>query len=164
MSLFDMIAEAEGTPAANYLGGGRTLIKISRVSRREPTAKLPKASFRIDGEILQSTNPTHADQIGMQGTMNLNFKFAEQDLAKMRRALTAALGAAEGRQAREEEITISKSAELCGPTQPLLGAVVAVVATEKPQKGNKDKVFTHYEVEMPNEKEINSLFPDEEAA
>src|SRR3990167_7580737 len=104
MSLLDMIGDAEGQPAANYLRCGRTVLKISRLSWRDPTAKKPTAAFRIDGEILKSSNPTHKEQTGMQGTMNLNFKFAEQDLAKMRRALTSALTTAEGRKVLEKEI------------------------------------------------------------
>lgn len=169
MSLLDMIGDAEGTPAANYLRGGRTVVKISRAIFRESTPKLPRNSFRIDGEILGSTNPDIAAQVGMQGTMNLNFKFADQDLAKMRRALAAAatskgIGSGPGGECSEAEAS-KRSKELIGAEQPLVGALVTVVAVEKPQKQAKDKVFTHYEVEVPNETDLaNIQFSEDEAA
>jgi hypothetical protein len=158
-SLLDMIGSAEGQPSANYLKGGRTVLKISRVSFRDPTPKLPRASFRIDGEILKSTNAKHQEQAGMSGTMNLNFKFADQDLAKTRRALRAALASKEGREVTEAEAA-EQSKTLCGEKQPLVGAVVTVVAVEDPQKGDPTKTFTKYEVEVPTERDLDGLFED----
>lgn len=165
MGLLDHLANAEGTPAANYLQGGRTVLKLSRASFREATAKLPRNSFRIDGEILKSTSPTHKEQIGQQATMNLNFKFADQDLAKMRRALAAAatskgIGTAEDGRCTEAEAA-TRANEFVGQDQPLVGAIVTVNAVEKPQKNTPGKAFTHYEVEVPSASDLEGLFEDE---
>lgn len=157
MSLLDSITTAKGQPTANYLKGGRHVLKISRLQWRENDPDKPTPSFRLDGEILKSSNPLHQEQVGSQGTMNLGFKFASTDLAKMRRALTAALSSAEGRKALESEITAAKTRELCSESQPLNGTIVVVVATEKPQKGDKTKSFTHYEVEVPTERDVEDL-------
>lgn len=161
MGLLDHLATADGTPAANYLQGGRTLLKISRINFREATAKLPRNAFRIDGEIVKSTNPKHKEQLGQQGTMNLNFKFPDQDLAKMRRALAAAatskgLGKGEDGLCTEAEAA-TRANELIGQDQPLVGAYVVINAVEKEQKSNKEKVFTHYEVEVPTEADVADL-------
>ncbi len=157
-SLLDMIADADGTPSANYLKGGRTTLKVSRLTFREPTAKIPRASFRIDGEILSSTNEKHQAQIGQAGTMNLSFKFPNDDLARMRRAL-AAIATSKGAGAGEEGLCLegeaaARAAEFCGPKQPLTGAVVTVVAQEDPQRGDPNKTFTKYEAVVPTEKDL----------
>lgn len=155
-SLLDLIGTAEGSPSANYIKGGRTVVKISRVNFREPSAKLPKASFRIDGEILKSTNPIHQEQVGMTGSCNLSFRYSEQDLAKMRRMLKASITSKEGRPATEEEAA-KRAAELCGEKQPLVGALVTVVALETPQRGDPTKTFTKYEVETPTANDLDGL-------
>lgn len=165
MSLLDGIGTAKGTPAANYLQGGRTVLKVSRVLFREADADLNRNSFRLDGEILKSTNSTHQEQVGMSGTVNFNFRFPQQDLAKMRRALAAAgtaagLGSGPDGRMLEAEINKAKADELCGQNQPLVGAIVTAVAVVKPQKAAADKVFTHYEIEVPTEADLDGLFGD----
>jgi hypothetical protein len=170
MSLLDMIGSADGTPSSNYLKDGRTVVKVSRATFREPSAKLPKASFRIDGEILKSTNPKHQAQAGQTGTMNLGFKYPNDDLARMRRALSNAgtskgLGAGTDGQMPESEAA-NRASELTGEAQPLVGAIVTIVATEIIKKPARDKdpkdlkdtdFFTIYEVELPTEKDLDGV-------
>ena len=160
-SLLDMIGSADGTPASNYLKGGRTVIKASRVSWREPSAKLPRASFRVDGEILKSSNEKHAGEIGQSGTMNLGFKYPNDDLARMRRALSA-LGTSKGvghgaEGACGEAEAAERAGEFTGEGQPLVGAIVTVVAQEDPQKGDPNKTFTKYEVVLPTAKDLEGI-------
>lgn len=160
-SLLDMIATADGTPSSNYLGGGRHVVKISRVTWREPTAKVPRSAFRIDGEILKSTSAKHANEIGQTGTMNLNFKFPNDDLARMRRALSAAgssacIGSGEDGDMTEDEAA-KRALELTAEDQPLVGAIVTIVANESPQKGDPSKSFTKYEVVVPTESDLTGI-------
>lgn len=160
-SLLDMIGTADGTPSSNYLKGGRTVIKASRVSWREPTAKIPRASFRIDGEILKSSAEKHATEIGQTGTMNLNFKFPNDDLARMRRALSAlgtSIGVGNGPDgACSEAEAAERAAEFTMDSQPLVGSIVTVVAQEDPQKGDPSKTFTKYEVVLPTAKDLEGI-------
>lgn len=156
MSLLDSIGTAEGGPARNYLKGGRTLGRIRAASFRDATAKLPKSAFRLDIEIVASTNAKHAEETGQTGTMNLGFKYPEQDLACMRRALAAALSSKEGRQVTEKEAA-EKAKELVGETQPLVGALVVIEAVEKPKKKNPSEKFTQYEVFVPSESDLKLL-------
>jgi hypothetical protein len=159
VSLLDSIKDAKGAPAANYLKGGRTVLRITKITHKDPTALDPKAQFRIDGEILGSTNPAHKGQVGQSGTMNLNFKFAEQDLARERRALAAAatskgVGKGENGFCSEAEAA-ERALEFVGTAQPLVGAVVTIEATEGPQRGDPNKTFTKYEVVVPNERDLS---------
>lgn len=160
-SLLDMIATADGTPSANYLKGGRTVVKASRVTWREPTAKIPRASFRIDGEILKSTNEKHQSQLGQTGTMNLGFRYPNDDLARMRRALSA-LGTSAGKGRGADGLcgegeAAERATEFTGEAQPLVGAIVTIVAQEDPQKGDPNKTFTKYEVVLPTAKDLDGL-------
>jgi hypothetical protein len=156
-SLLDLIGSAEGTPSANYLKGGRTVLKVSRLSFREPTPKLPRPSFRLDGEILKSTNPIHQGQAGSTGTVNLSFRFADQDLAKMRRALRACIASKEGRDDVTESEAAERAVQVVGEKQPLTGAVIVIDALEAPQKGDASKTFTRYEVVVPTERDLDGL-------
>lgn len=170
MGLLDMIGEADGTPSANYLKGGRHVVKISRATFREPSAKIPRASFRVDGEILKSTNPKHQAQVGQTGTMNLGFKFPNDDLARMRRALAAA-GTSQGIGTGEDSVmgeaeAAKRATELTGDKQPLVGAIVVIEADEKPKKAAREKdpatlksddFFTTYEVSLPTDKDLDGL-------
>jgi hypothetical protein len=161
VSLLDSIKEAKGAPSANYLKGGRTVIRVTRVTHKDPTALDPKAQFRVDGEILKSTNPLHAGQAGQAGTMNLNFKYAEQDLARERRALAAmatskGIGNGENGFCSEGEAA-ERAKDFVGQAQPLVGAIVTVDASEKPQKENKEKLFTSYEIVVPTERDLEGL-------
>lgn len=160
-SLLDMIASADGTPSSNYLRGGRHVVKASRVSWREPTAKIPRASFRIDGEILKSSNDKHAGEIGQSGTMNLNFKYPNDDLARMRRGLSAlgtSIGVGRGPDgACSEEEAATRATEFTAESQPLVGSIVTVVAQEDPQKGDPSKTFTKYEVVLPTAKDLEGI-------
>jgi L-alanine-DL-glutamate epimerase-like enolase superfamily enzyme len=160
-SLLDMIGSADGTPAANYLKGGRHVVKASRVTWREPTAKIPRASFRIDGEILKSSNEKHASQVGQTGTMNLGFKYPNDDLARMRRALSAlgtSIGVGHGAEGScSESEAAERATEFTSEKQPLVGAIVVVVAQEDPQKGDPNKTFTKYEVVLPTAKDLEGL-------
>jgi len=158
MSLLDMIASSDaGSPEANYLRGGRHVIKISRVTWRDPTPKQPKASFRIDGEILKTNSAAHADQIGMQGTMNLGFRYPESDGPRAKRALRACLEAATGDKVAESVLTSAKIKELIGETQPLRDAIIVVMGNEAPQEKDKSKTFTKYEVEVPTLRDLDGL-------
>lgn len=165
-----MIGEADGTPSANYLKGGRHVVKIARATFREPSAKIPRASFRIDGEILKSTNPKHAAQVGQTGTMNLGFKFPNDDLARMRRALSAG-GTSQGIGTGEDSVmgeaeAAKRALELTGDKQPLVGAIIVIEADEKLKKPARDKdpatlksddYFTTYEVSLPTDKDLDGL-------
>lgn len=153
MSLLDTIGSAEGSPARNYLRGGRTVGRIRAVSFRDSTPKFPKAAFRVDIEILGSTNPKHAGEKGQTACMNLSFRYPEQDLAIMRRALAAAASSKEGKVVTEPEAA-ARAKEFVGETQPLVGALVAIEALEKPKKKNPNETFTQYELQKPTENDL----------
>lgn len=157
MSLLDNIVDAKGAPSANYLKGtGRTVGRIRRVSWREPTAE-KRANFRVDVEILKSSVPQHAAEVGTTATMSLNFRYPDEDLARMRRALAAAETSATGDAVLESTINKAKADKLCGPTQPLVGAVVTIATITKPQVKNPTNEFTKYELEVPSEADLEGL-------
>ena len=176
MGLLDTLATAQGVASANYLRAipqdddfipdtdakARTVIKISRVTFREPNEEKTTYAFRVDGEILGSTNPRHQAEVGFTGTMNLGFRYAKEDLAKMRRALSAAgtsLGIGKGADGKMTEAEAAeRRLELLGEAQPLVGAIVTVVTSVK-----KGKKFTHYEVEVPSASDL-ALLGDETVA
>lgn len=156
MGLLDEIGSAQGGPVHNYLKGGRTVLKVTSVTFREATAKIPKPSFKIVGVILGSSNPKHAAEKGMSGTMNLGFKFAEQDLACARRCLRALLASKEGRSDVTEKEAAEKAKDLVGETQPLVGTVITIEAIEKPKK-NSEGTFTQYEARVPDEEDLKLI-------
>ena len=160
MSLLDGIENVQAGDAANYLKEGRTILKITRVSWREATPTVPKASFRIDGQILKTSSAAHANQIGCSGTMNLSFRYPEGptgDKAKMKKAIMAAgtvagVGTGEGGDVLDKEVNRAFVEKMTGVDQPLVGAVVAVNGTTK-----DGKPFTHYSVEMPTDQDLEGL-------
>lgn len=155
MGLLDSISTATGGPSSLYLKGGRHVIQITRVNFREGDGDLGP-SFRIDGQLLKTTNEEHATDVGNTVTCNDAFKFKKESLARMRRMLTAALSAAEGRKATEAEITSKKAEELCGPDQPLVGAVVAIVGVTKKNK-TTGTPYTLYEAVIPNDHDLEGV-------
>ena len=93
----------------------------------------------------------------MQGTMNLNFKFAEPDLARMRRCLAAAATSQAGKPVSEAEAA-KQTKELVGVNQPLVGAIVTIAGIEGPQSKDPTKSFTKYECEVPTASDLDGLF------
>jgi hypothetical protein len=156
MGLLDSISTATGGPSSLYLKGGRHVIRITRTNFREGDGDLGP-SFRIDGELLKTTNmQDHESDLGNTVTANDAFKYKKESLARMRRMLTAALSAAEGRKATEAEITSSKAEELCGPNQPLVGAIVAIIGVTKKNK-TTGTPYTLYEAVIPNDHDLEGL-------
>lgn len=156
-SLLDNLVSADGQPSANYVQGtGRTVGKVRRVTYREPSASIPKPSFRVDVEILKSTIDKHAAQVGFTATVNLGFRFPEPDLARMRRMLAAMATSAEG-EVVSEATAASRVKEFIGDAQPLTGAVITIVSLSEPQKGDKNKTFTKFEIEVPSDADLDGI-------
>lgn len=159
MGLLDQITKVQGNPTANYLRAGRFVAKITRVSIRPEEHELG-FGFRMDIDILKSTNPEF--KTGDLATVNLNFKKYKNDaLANMRRILTAAAtsagqGPGKNGVCTEGDVTKALVEKLCGPEQPLVGAIVTVVATAKKNQTNGN-TYTLYEVFVPSEQDIEGM-------
>ena len=163
MGLLDGIENAQGFAAANYLRGGRTLVEITRVSFTEADGvKSTKTTFRVDGRVLHSTNPTE-NPVGVTKTVNVGFKFPDSARPNMVRILMALLSSKEGgRLVKQSEINKAKVLELTGEDQPLIGTVIAFDAVEDRKASrvspkNPDGVFTKYEASVPGDADVRNL-------
>lgn len=159
MGLLDNITKVQGNPSANYLKGGRYLVRITRVAIRPEEHELG-FGFRLDCDVLKSNNPDFKP--GDSGTVNLNFKkFKNDALANMRRILTAAatcagLGPGPDGRCTEADITKAFAEKLTGLEQPLVNTIVTVVATTKKNQTNGN-TYTLYEVVVPSEEDVAGM-------
>jgi len=190
MSLLDEIGEFQGDTlyvAGHPLKDGeeeslpaKTVIRVSRVSFKDASAKVPHATFRVDGEILASEADAHSGQLGFTATVQLNFNYPESDLPKMRQMLAIMSVSAGIRKSFQEAMASFPKAvrapgmsdaafkaekdrcakvakdftlELVGEGQPLTGALVTVVATTALTKKAR-KPFTKQAIALPTEADL----------
>lgn len=160
MSLLDTIMTASGAPTANYLRGGRHVIRIHRIvlTTPEEDRTLTRPRFQLDGELLYSDRASFSDpnasldgdrpanKKGMIVRVNDPFKFIDTSLARVRRFLAVGKGAKLGAEVTESTLGLTKNdkesdsefaarvlaeaKKLLGVEQPLKGAVMAVIGTE----------------------------------
>lgn len=177
MSLIDQVMTANGD--ANYAYGkqGRHVIRIVRITLREPGGQILKPGFSVDGELLWSDRSDFAP--GVEGgnkrgsviRFNDPFRFPEQTLARARRTIHKAKMAKEGREIAEATLGLEKvdgeddkafaarvSAEvkrLLGPDQPLVGALLTVTAVERKNK-QTGATYTLFEPMTPTEEDLRN--------
>lgn len=149
-----------GSPAASYLQGGHTLIKVSRVSFNEADAKNPNTSFKVAGKVLFSTNPENT--VGETKTMNVGFKYPESARPNMVRCLVALKSVLEGKSVSAAEISKAEVLRLTGETQPLAGVIIAIDATstdKESRKSSKNPLGRHtkYECVVPDDADLQKL-------
>ncbi len=179
MSLLDNIMNASGAPTANYLRGGRHVIRLHRIvlTTPEEDRTLTRPRFQVDGELLFSDRPSFSDvnatmdgdrpanKKGMIVRVNDPFKFLDTSLARVRRFLAVSKGAKLGAEITESTLGLTKNDKetdtefsarvlaeakrLLGADQPCKGAVFAIIGTES--KNQKTGTpYTLFEPAFPN--------------
>ena len=185
MSLLDSIMTASGAPTANYLRGGRHVVRIHRIVLTTPDEdrSLTRPRFQVDGELLFSDRPTFSDvnvtmdgdrpanKKGMIVRVNDPFKFVDTSLARVRRFLAVSKGAKSGAEITESTLGLTKNDKetdaefsarilveakrLLGADQPCKGAVIAIIGTES--KNQKTGTpYTLFEPAFPNRDDLVS--------
>lgn len=157
MGLLDQIKTATGLGSANYLKGGRTVGRVTRVVFRDADHDLGPG-FRVDVEVLKSTAPD--TNVGDVATANVGFRFKPEGLANMRRMLaamasSAGIGADKDGRCTEGEAA-DRVREFVGEAQPLTGAIVTIVGTTKTNR-EKGTPYTLYEAYVPTEKDLEGI-------
>lgn len=180
MGLLDRILTANGTDSSPYARAGRHLVRLTRAYLRDPAEDptVTKAGGGFDGVIIASTrsatDPSHAKDCQIR--VNDGFKFPDSALARMRRGVAAAASAKSGKPVDETTFGLTKTAtesdkefnaritaelkRLFGPDQPLKGALVMFVCTERVnQQGKKEadgtpSVYTLFEVAVPTQEDL----------
>lgn len=136
-------------------------MEITRVTWTEATGDgVTKTSFRVDGRVLHSTNSENP--VGVVKTFNIPFNYPVTARPNMMRIMVALASSKEGRSVPQAEINKAKFLELTGEKQPLVGAIVAIDATEdkKPTRvspKNPEGVFTKYEASVPDDRDLAAL-------
>lgn len=157
MGLLDQIKTATGMGSANYLKGGRTVGRVTRIVFRDAEHDLGPG-FRVDLEVLKSS--AEDAPIGAVVTANVGFRYKPEGLSNMRRMLAAIASSAgvggekEGRCTEGEAADRAK--EFVGEAQPLTGAIVTIVGTTKTNK-EKGTPYTLYEAYVPTEKDLDGI-------
>jgi hypothetical protein len=175
MSLLDTIMTANGDSSANYAMPGRHVVRLNRLTLRDPTAPgaiqgLP-AGFKFDGEVLAVSYSEPGKEVGSVLTFTDPFKQQQSALARIRRLLAAAKTAKTGKVCLEANLGLEQAPgeadgvfgerikdevkRLLGPTSPLSGAIVTVVVT-----GGKNQktggAYSLFEVFPPTEADLKA--------
>lgn len=177
MSLIDSVMTANGDANYAYGKGGRHVIRVARITLREPSGQMLKPGFSVDGELLYSNRADFNPEVdggnkrGAIVRFNDPFKFPDQALARVRRTVRAAKEAKEGTPVSEATLGLEQvegedpkafaariGAELkrlLGPDQPLAGALLTIVATEGKNK-TTGTPYTLFEPQVPTEEDLTN--------